>query len=198
MRADDREHLLKDLDRAENVVLHVYAWVLLGVVVFVGLLLAGMFSDLPAGFGTQGEWFYLTIVLLLFVGWIVSQLTAIGQRLRPSSDAPAAVRVETPIIAADGRSFTLSLDGGLRPSDPASAGPGTSPTTISRSSGATSLPAEDQLDAEETARATVLLGAGHELDQVCRSLNPRYAVWDDARKELYRQYVQTMVDPRRA
>ena len=196
MRPD--ESLLKDLDRAEKVVVHVYVWVLVGVVVFVGVLLASMFTDVPVGFGTQGEWFYLTIVLLLFAGWIVSQFTAIGQRLRPTSDAPAAVRVESPIIAADGRSFTLSLDGGLQPSDPGSSGPDTSPPTTSWSSGASAIPAEDQLDAEETARATVLLGVGHELEQVCRSLNARYAVWDDERKTLYRQYVQAMVDTRPA
>src|SRR6185503_17237289 len=155
MRPD--ESLLKDLDRAEKVVVHVYVWVLVGVVVFVGVLLASMFTDAPVGFGTQGEWFYLTIVLLLFAGWIVSQFTAIGQRLRPTSDAPAAVRVESPIIAADGRSFTLSLDGSLQPSDPGSSGPGTSPPSTSSPSGASAIPAEDQLDAEETARATVLL-----------------------------------------
>lgn len=194
----DRRRVLKGLDRAEAVVVHVYGWILVAVVVFVTVLVAGLVTDLPVGFGTQGEWFYLGIVLLLFAAWIVSQFVAISRRLRRSSDVPdvPSARIETQRVGTHGRRFTLTLGADPEASE-AGASPPSSSKTFSWSWSATSLPAEDRLDDEATARATALSGAGHDLDGVCRSLNARYATWDDERRAFFRSYVQAMIDARR-
>lgn len=192
----DRDGVLKSLDRAEGVAIRVYAGVLVALVVFVAVLVAGALTDLPVGFGTQGEWFYLGIALALFAIWIVSQFGSISERARRLTE-DSATHLETPLIDAQGRILMASSDGDPLASGSPSVHVDATSTTVSWSGGTLSHATEDPLDDEEIARATVLLGVGHDLDQVCRSLNPDYAGWGDERKERYRQYVQTTVSARR-
>jgi hypothetical protein len=174
----DRERLLRGLDRAETVAIHVYRGALVGLVLLVTVVLVGLVNHLPAGF-SQGEWFYLTVALLVFTGWIVAQFRSLAERERRSRHA-ARVRAGSGTAGAHARSFTVD-----------------SARAEAASEVSTSLAAEDQLDAEHTARATALCTVGHDLDQVCRVINPRYASWDAGRQDSYREYVRKMVDARR-
>lgn len=183
---DDRDRLPKGPDRAEGVAIAAYRWAL---VALVGWVLVGALGDVPDGFGTQGEWFYLTLALALFAAWVIGQLVVLARRQRRPSAAPP-VRFETRGTGAHGR-FVVTLGGDAAAG---AAGSDTGPST--RSDHASSLAPEDELDDEATARATVLCGVGHDLEDVCRAMNPRYAGWDMERQRLYREYVETMMAAR--
>jgi hypothetical protein len=186
---DDRDRLPKDLDRADGVAIAAYRWALVALVALVGWVLVGLLGNIPEGFGTQGEWFYVTIVLASFAAWIIGQLVMLARRQRRLSAAPP-VRMESRNVGAHGHRFTVSLG-----DEPAAEASGQ--WTFSWSGDTSSPEPEDRLDDEATARATVLCSVGHDLDDVCRAMNPRYAGWGAERQGRYRDYVQMMIAARR-
>lgn len=197
MSPEERERTAASLDRAEAFHVRLYRRVLAAVVLAVAGLVAVLVANRPPGFGSQGEWFYLGIALVLFAGWVTAQLAALARRAHRTTGAPLA-RLETRPAGAHGRTFTFTLGGGA-PAPDAAAPPeaGRTEAAWTLAWNATNLPAEDQLDREAVARATALRGAGHDLADVCRAVNPRYATWDAHRQEFYRRYVQALVDAQR-
>ncbi|MBI3465805.1 MAG: hypothetical protein HY000_22540 [Planctomycetes bacterium] len=78
--AEERQGFLQKLDAVESVVVTFYR-LLLGLViaaVIAVVVLAVIWR--PWGDGSQGEWFYFSIAVLLVLGWAVGQLMVLDRR----------------------------------------------------------------------------------------------------------------------
>ena len=171
--SDEQRRLLRALDKSEAVVVKVYRIVLVGLVVFVLGLLATILRHLPVGFGSQGEWFYLSIALLIFVAWVVSQFVGLSRRMRRIASGGAS----GPTTEAR-QTGTYGQAAGARESV-------SSAYSWSREIG---VPAEDRLDDATLEQLDPLLTFGYDVDRLCRMANPRYAAWPEERQAAYRDY----------
>ena len=79
---EERQGFLQKLDAIESVVLTAYRLLLRVVIAAVGAVVVLVVIRRPWGAGTQGEWFYFSVAVLLVLGWAVSQLLALDRRRR--------------------------------------------------------------------------------------------------------------------
>ena len=84
---EERQAFLTRLDGVQRVVVAFYRLLL---IIVVAVVLAGVvfvIARKPWGAGTQGEWFYFSIAVLLILGWVTGQFVALGRRQRPGQPA---------------------------------------------------------------------------------------------------------------
>jgi hypothetical protein len=92
--SEQRDGFLNELNTAENIVVTFYR-LLLGLI--IGAVLGVVILVVkwrPWGAGSQGEWFYFSIGVLLVLGWAVGQLIALGRRQRrqrPLDSSPSGL-----------------------------------------------------------------------------------------------------------
>jgi hypothetical protein len=79
---NERQRFLNGLDDAERVVVTCYRLLLALIIVAVIAVVGCVIVWRPWGDGSQGEWFYFSVAVLLVLGWAVGQFVASGRRLR--------------------------------------------------------------------------------------------------------------------
>lgn len=79
---DERQGFLRKLDAIESVVVTFYKLMLGLVIAAVIAVVVLVVTWQPWGAGSQGEWFYFSIAVLLVLGWAVGQFVTLDHRQR--------------------------------------------------------------------------------------------------------------------
>ena len=188
---DDRQQLLGLLNTVESVVITFYRLLLWLVIAAVAAVVAFVVKERPWGDGTQGEWFYFSIAVLLVLGWAMSQFVMLSRRQRnpwpelgPSvlqSKGPGAweFRFGSPPNATS-QSLPSNDDPGCQ--------------MISKSFG---IPLTTLEIAQPPEKILVglrrELERGLSLEQACQLVEPAFADWSGIEQHAYLLYVKHLL-----
>lgn len=205
---EDRTQFAEDLDRAKRQVTTLYRWLLIVVAIgFVSFIAFAAWQSRDST-GSQGEWFYLGVFVLLVLGWIGQKLYALRPSRRTGLDMPRMRQSVEDVPGGSGKVFRFSIGTPLSADDPvappsAQDGARSDPHTftLSRSFGGR-LPLPPMLgehtpDESALATAEEYRIAGRDWDYICDWVNPAYGSWDSLRQSAYRTYIEALLNARR-
>jgi hypothetical protein len=212
---EDRRRFADQLEGARERLAAWYRRLLMAVaVLFLGVAGYVALQARPWA-GSQGEWFYFAVFVVLVLSWIGSKLRFVRTSARDrwpgaGSDVGGPVIHSRTTRTGAGRVFELRIGDGPGKEDrgtdalgagaPDAAQGDLASFTLSRSfQGRTPLPSglaghtpdDAGLAAAEQARA-----AGRDWDDICTRLTPAYQRWNGMERRLYRKYIEALLEAR--
>jgi hypothetical protein len=186
---------LHELEAGLTRLLSALLWTLLVVVLAGAAFIVVRWAG--PGTGSQGEWFYFGIGVLLLVGWLAGQLARVRARARERSRPPGPPLLSLRRGEEGGvRSWELRFGSGPTAGEDQEERKG---FVFSRTFAgpARMLPPEAVLDEAALERIRAELAAGKDLDQACDAVQIAYRAWDPVARAAYRQYAGMLLDQRR-
>ena len=187
--AAKRTRLLSALDSLEVAASGIYLVLIVIVLAAAGAVVYWLIENAPPYFGTQGEWFYVTIAALLVLGWGIGQTLWLLRRLRRASDRVAG-NVRPPPFESGPGGFSLKWGSPDAARDK-------STWTWNFESGPRELKTI-RIDEAQVVMAASAADAGKDWDEICRVIHSGYDSMSSAEQALYRQAIQAAVAARRS